>query len=89
MPESFPQGVVVFFRQMTPDNSFARSVHPRGRKVVMNSRTMEAHEDDYIVLDAEDNFLGAYPRDYVAAILPLETTGPGTAPDARNTPLNS
>lgn len=79
--DTFPTGLVVFFRLMGTDGKLARSVIPKGRTVRMNS--MIAHEDDYVVTDAEGEFLGCYPRDFVSAILPLETTGPA---DADNTP---
>ena len=80
MPEPFPQGVVVFFRQMTAEGNLARSVHPNGRTVTIGRyREVEAHESDYVVLDGDGNMLGCYPRDFVSAILPLETTGPGNA----------
>jgi len=72
----FPAGVVVFFRMMTTDNNMARSVHTNGRQVLIGGRTYDAHEDDYIVADAEGRPLGYYPRDFVSAILPLETVGP-------------
>lgn len=77
MESSFPNGVVVFFRLMAEGQNFARSVHPRGRYIKIGG--MDQHEDDYVVLDIEQNFLGCYPREFVAAILPLEITGPGTA----------
>jgi hypothetical protein len=80
----FPAGVVVFFRLQTPDGMLARSVHPKGRDVRID-RGRDAHPDDYVITDEYDNFLAAFPRDFVAAILPIETTGPG-APDANNPP---
>jgi hypothetical protein len=75
----FPEGVVIFFRMMTTDNNMARSIHPRARQVIIGSRTHSAHDDDYVVADAEGRPLGYYPRDFVSAILPLETVGPGNA----------
>ena len=75
MPSSFPHGVVVFFRQLLPDNSMARSVHLNGRLVVSDGR----NENEYCVYDADDKLLGIYLKDYIAAILPLEITGPGNA----------
>ena len=79
----FPEGVVIFFRMMTADNNMARSVHPRARGVIIGSRAHDAHDDDYVVIDGEGKPLGYYPRDFVSAILPLETVGPGV-PDANN-----
>jgi hypothetical protein len=75
--QAFPTGVVVFFRIMTTDNNLARSVHPTGRNIKIGGR--EAHDDDYIVIDEQGHFLGCYPREFVSAILPLDTTGPGNA----------
>ena len=70
----FETGVVVFFRLLGQDNNLARSVHPDGRSVALDLPQWPA--EDYIILDAAGEFLGAYPRDWVACILPLQTTGP-------------
>lgn len=80
----FPEGVVIFFRLMTADGNLARSVLPRARQVIVGSRLHDAHEDDYVVADAEGRPLGYFPRDFVSAILPLETVGPGVQPDVNN-----
>lgn len=71
MPSHFPTGVVIFFRAIMPDGNLARAVHPRGRSVDMASPLI-GHDDDYIVLDEHNTFLGCYPREFIAAILPLE-----------------
>ena len=66
---AFEQGVVLFFRQILPDNSLARAVHPNGRDVQI--RTPISHAEDYVVLDSNREPIGIYPRDYIACILPL------------------
>jgi hypothetical protein len=72
----FPSGIVIFFRQITKDESLARAIHPRGRD-------LELRHGDYYIVDDERNVLGIYPRDWIAAILPLEIVGPG-APSVTN-----
>jgi hypothetical protein len=80
---NFPQGVVIFFRQLTSDGSLARSVHPSAREVMIGRHAgLDSHPEDYTILDGNARILGTFPRDYVAAILPLETTGPGVTPNA-------
>lgn len=79
---SFPVGAAIFFRFLGSDGMLIRSVHPKGRYVQIGN-VGGAHEEDYVVLDENRDFLAAFPRDFVAAILPLETTGPGTT-DASN-----
>lgn len=67
----FPFGVVVFFRMGTNDG-LARSVLPHARQVIIGSRAHDAHDDDYVVADHDGRPLGYYPRDFVAAILPID-----------------
>lgn len=77
--DAFPSGVIVFFR-LVVEGQLARSIHPTGRSV---SYCLEHYnDDDYIVFDGAGKFLAAFPRDFVAAILPLETTGPANADKA-------
>jgi hypothetical protein len=56
------------------DDNFARSIHLTGRQVEIRG---DSFPDDYIVVDADGILLGIYPRDFVSAILPIITTGPG------------
>jgi hypothetical protein len=82
MQPPFPAGLVVFFRVLdTTGNQLARSFHLTGRNV--ETRSEISFIDDYIVKDAEGTILGIYPRDFVSAILPIVTEGPG-AQDANN-----
>jgi hypothetical protein len=84
---NFPAGIVVFFRLMTADGSLARSVHPAGRAVLIGrGSSYEAHPEDYSVLDGNGRILGCFPRDFVSAILPIDTVGPGAQPDANSPP---
>jgi hypothetical protein len=83
MASAFPAGVVVFFRILdTTANQLARSYHPTGRHVVIQADTH--HPEDYVILDAEGELLGVYPRDFVSAILPIITVGPGEQKNASN-----
>jgi len=75
----FEAGVVLFFRHMAPDGQLARAIIPNGRMVAINDDG--THSDDYVVYDAKNEPLGFFPRDWIAAILPLETTGPSDAVD--------
>jgi hypothetical protein len=80
------QGVVVFFRVMTADGSLARAIHTTGRDIQFS----HMNDDDYIIVDEEGHYLAMYPRGFVAAIMPLQTVGPGEPPsNANNPPLNS
>jgi hypothetical protein len=73
---TFPQGVCVFFRIMSPEGGqLARSVHPTARNIVL--RDDNQHPDDYILVDENDVFVALFPRDFVSAIMPLQTEGPG------------
>ena len=72
----FPSGLIVFFRVMdSGTNQLARSYHLTGRVVEINKP--DGPPDDYIVKDENYKILGIYPRDFVSAILPIITTGPG------------
>lgn len=87
MEPKFPAGVVVFFRQMASADQLARAIIPRGREVkIGNGEDMEF--DDYTVTDAEGNFLALFPRDFVAAIMPLSTEGPASANYKPTSPPN-
>lgn len=80
MSNPFETGVVIFFRCFDERNlQLARSVHLDGRSVEIRSET--GHPEDYIVLDKNDKIVGIYPRDWVAAIMPLQTVGPAHALD--------
>lgn len=81
---SFETGVVIFFRQMVPPDQLARSVHPTGRDIEVSRES-----GDYLVLDEDRGLLGIYPKDYVAAILPLLTTGPGADASDQQTRYNN
>jgi hypothetical protein len=74
---AFPSGVVIFFRIMTPDAQLARGVHLEGRSVLIGAS--DYHHNDYVVVDEKGAFLACYPREFVAAIMPLKTEG---EPDA-------
>ena len=69
---AFENGVVLFFRHMMADKSLARSVHLNGRSV---SRA-GAGDDDFIVYDDEGEIVGIYPREWIAAILPVTPASP-------------
>jgi len=71
----FEAGVVIFFRQMASDNNLARSILPAARSVELRSH--HAHPEDYVVVDQNREIIGVFPRDYVAAIMPIVTEGPG------------
>jgi hypothetical protein len=75
----FPAGVVIFFRSIIPGeaggpSTLARSIHPQGRAIEMGGYGFD--DQDYIILDADGHFVAAYPRDYIAGIMPLTTEGP-------------
>lgn len=85
---NFPQGVMVFFRIIAgPDEngipSLARSVHLTGRYVRIECREL-SHRDDYTVFDEGGRLLGVYPREWVAAILPIVTVGPTAGAGSAN-----
>ena len=63
----FETGIVLFFRHMMADKTLARSVHPNGREVNMGG----VEDKDFVVFDESGEIIGIYPRDYIAAILPL------------------
>ena len=78
---AFENGVVLFFRHMMADKSLARSIHPDARSV---SRA-GAGDDDFIIYDAEGEILGIYPREWIAAILPITPASqPAGAPIVTN-----
>jgi hypothetical protein len=82
----FPEGLIVYFRVMdTTNNQLARSYHLTGRQVMINHKE-DAYPDDYVIFDENDKLLGLYPRDFVSAILPIITVGPGAA-DADNSEI--
>lgn len=74
----YSAGVIVYFRALDSSNVLARSVHPKGRKVMI--RDQDYYPEDYVILDEDDMILGVYPREWVACILPIDTTGPANVP---------
>lgn len=74
MPSRFPNGVAIFFRTLASSESLARSFHPTGRSVTIGRHDFPP--DDYVVWDENGELLGVYPRDFVAAIMPILTIGP-------------
>lgn len=77
---AFPSGVKIYFRAFSPrDGEPACTVLPHARQIELVDTS---HGIDYNVTNTEGKFLGSFPREYVAAILPLETVGPGAASDA-------
>jgi len=80
--EAFREGLVIFFRTLTPllpgqtEAQLARSVHPNGRDIEVNRA---GFDNDYIVTDEEGTIIGIYPREWVAAIIPISTRGPADA----------
>lgn len=78
-PDHFPSGIVVFFRTLAPDGNLARSVHSTARSV-----ELEACSLDYLLRDTDEKVVGIFPRDWVSAILPLQTVGPSYASDTPN-----
>jgi len=86
----FKEGVCVFFRILTPvmpgqtEAQLARSMHPNGRDVQVDK---PGFENEYIVYDEEGIVIGIYPKDWIAAILPMRTQGPANAQN-QQTPLD-
>jgi hypothetical protein len=78
MPDIFPAGAIVYMRTVMPDGGLARIPLLKARDL---EYTVDGH---FIVLDAERKALGVFPEDFVAAFLPLETTGP--AANAQDSP---
>ena len=71
---AFENGVVLFFRHMMQDKTLARSVHTDGREV----HRAGANDDDFVVYNESGDIVGIYPREWVAAILPIvPATPPG------------
>lgn len=78
----FPSGIAVYFRMMAANNQLAVSVHLEGRDVLWDSEDIPPGY--FKIVDANGAFLGAYDQEFVAAILPLATQGPGNADNQQN-----
>lgn len=77
---SFPSGLKIYFRAFSPrDGEPACYVIPSARQVELVDTD---HGVDYNITDTQGKFLGSFPREYVAAIIPLETVGPGAGTNA-------
>lgn len=72
--DTFSAGAVVYFRILGPDGTLARWVDPTAREVEFLEDS--GIDGEYVAKDGDGNFLGSFPRDFVAAILPLATVGP-------------
>jgi hypothetical protein len=78
---AFENGVVLFFRHMMADKSLARSIHPDARSV----ERAGAGDDDFIIYNESGDIVGIYPREWIAAILPLVPANqPAGAPIVTN-----